>query len=157
MMVAFLVFAVNPGIGCRSEEFEFGEAEMRRAVEGRWQATIAGEAAVDLVLGSESAGLQQQHCQQRQFVRDAGACATVTTLGVVGRVTAGPASYRDLAVAGSFMAFGLTYQGGVLRLRIGPASDSPTLEGRLNDRNEVTSAALMRGGERISVVLSRLP
>jgi hypothetical protein len=94
-----LALVVNPYLACSSDaqsDFNYSEDEMKQAVLGSWQGTaeLGGETIpFSLVLEqasskskTQSLGVREQ-CASRSFVKPAGACASLTTMPVIGTLT----------------------------------------------------------------------
>jgi hypothetical protein len=93
-VVGFVAFAMNPTLACSSvdePEFDYGEAEMTKAVEGLWSLTFPlpgaeGTAAVTLRIekGTATSTLPassiEPQCGTRTFMRPAAACSPSSEL-----------------------------------------------------------------------------
>lgn len=114
-----VALVVNPYLACSSNEgesdFNYSEDEMKRAVLGTWQgsAVLDGETIpFSLVLeqatsrsktqGVGAPGVHPQ-CASRSFVKPAAACASITSMPVIGTLTSVNPELNG-AVDGTFMA-----------------------------------------------------
>lgn len=138
-----LALLLNPGLGC-GEDFDFGEAEMRRAVEGTYDLTLPGEAApratFTLSFGKGDMTLvQQAQCSTRSFVASAGACSSTTTMNFNGTVVAGIDTYKGRKVTGFFNVQGYQYRGGQLHVVF---EHGPRLVARVTETNTLADVSL---------------
>jgi hypothetical protein len=108
-VIAIVAFLINPLYACYEPErdFEYGELEMRGALEGTWELTL-GEQRMEVKL--VQAGGSKQHsstgfissaaaCSNRSFVRSAAACIDTSEMPIealVGGVVAGTGHFRIL-------------------------------------------------------------
>ncbi|HET6284081.1 MAG TPA: hypothetical protein VFH73_24200 [Polyangia bacterium] len=122
MIAAVVVFLLNPTFACVSEpEFQYGDAEMRAAVEGTWDATLtftdgsqrtlnfsfrqATGAATPYSVNPGAVGDQlfvrpAAACGSRVFVRSAAACISVSKMPLTGMFVSGDEAYRTVAISG---------------------------------------------------------
>ena len=98
-----LAFLANPALfACSSEDeedFTYSEADMKAAVLGEWQGTaqLEGESVaftLSLQQASAKSGTQsvsappfQPQCGSRSFVKPAAACASISTMPLVGTIS----------------------------------------------------------------------
>jgi hypothetical protein len=154
-LLSALVFLVNPGLGCGGgpSSFQFGEAEMRAAVDGRWRISwsVAGGASstvtvqisgatedwdsgVDSAMRSamRSAGRHSfvrsaAACESRSFfVKSAAACMDDTRMSLRVVYVSGDSIYQPGPSEAILWVSGFEFQTGDLQLVFGPAQD-PTL------------------------------
>jgi hypothetical protein len=140
---AALFFFVNPGFGCSDQdaEYQYGEAEMKAAVEGTWVLTL-GEAAgpsnetitVRVVQGRVAQASRNQAPGRRGFIRTASACGTRTFVASANACidssdmpldvtwVDGPDSYKSAALSGSFAVLSLVFTRGQFGLSFGSVS-----------------------------------
>ncbi len=130
--LAMVLSVFDPMVACEDDgdrPFEYGEAEMRAAIEGTWMLVVQkpGHAAEHYTLVIREAGdTKQEHaertvirsasaCTTRDFIRQAGACYDASLMRIAIEVVSGPA--RD--GGGHFEAPGTTFVGGTLDVTIG--------------------------------------
>ncbi len=156
ILCGLVAFLVNPGFGCGPlGDFEYGEAELRAAVEGSWEAKIpdeGGERTVAFTLapapppagaGAASASgpaviRPAAACDSRDFYRSAAACIETATLHLAGRVGAADGALADTAVSGFFMSSGKTYDGGSLTVKF---VDGSQIVARIDGKNALIDAS----------------
>lgn len=96
-------FLINPNLGCSSSdderEFSYSEQDMRLAVLGDWRgvAELDGQSfEFDLTLEQASSKSTTQavvpppprpQCASRSFVKPAGACVSISSMELIGRIT----------------------------------------------------------------------
>ena len=121
LIAAVVVFLLNPTFACVSEpEFQYGEAEMRAAVEGTWDATLTFMDGSQKTLTFPFRQATRDHhlfgdpgavgdrlfvrpaaaCGNREFVRSAAACTSVSTMPLTGTFVSGDEAYRTVAISG---------------------------------------------------------
>jgi hypothetical protein len=141
VVVGVGAFAINPGFGCSSaeDEFTYGEEDMRAMALGEWTGTLdtaQGQQTFSLTLeqaqaASTSQGLadgeRRLQCANREFIRPAGACVSVSTMPLVGTVRSESGQY-DGSVTGSAIA-GLTLDS--VDVRLSRRDGEPFLDGTL--------------------------
>ena len=155
VLIGLLAFVVNPGLGCStSDEYAFGEADMRALVEGTWRLTIKdptggmNSTTFTVMAGPQPSAqkgltvVQQPLCGHRDFVRDAGACIAVSTLWLTGKVLTG--AFAGSPVTGSYQVYGAEHRQGRMSLSFG--GDKQTLEVQFNDKNELMPTTTSAGG-----------
>src|SRR3954447_26218461 len=126
-VLAITGFLINPSCALKlappQEEFEFGESDMVRAVEGSYRLTYGpstSENAITFKLaegqtaGPLNAGVPERSplCSHRDFIRPAGACILASTLSVKGTVVSSTDKLEDTEISGTFFVSGATYRGG---------------------------------------------
>lgn len=140
---AALGFFLNPGFGCTSgpeDDYQYGEAEMKAAVEGTWVVTLEGSAGAPneeitlQVLGPVHAQPYKTQTVQegrRGIIRSAAACGTRTFLSsahacvdssrmpLTVAMVSGPESYRDAALSGDLSVFSLVFTRGSFGVTLG--------------------------------------
>ena len=160
LLLGTAAFLLNPA-ACASDaeqaDYQYGDAEMRMAVEGIWKLTVGhptGGANVFTfrlaqAYGTPSAsrgGLVRQAmaCGSRTLVRTASACVDVTTMPLTGQVIEGDEQAKTSIVKGELMVAGLTFTQAQLTVEIG----SRKLFGQLSSDGKVTSLGgdLLDGG-----------
>jgi hypothetical protein len=149
LFLTVLAFFVNPGLACTSTDdgtFQFGEAEMRTAVEGRWQIdwNVAGGASTSVTVDILEGGVGydggasvmrpsgQRHgfirsaaaCDSRTFVRSAGACVDVSRMDLQVAYVSGDSALQAEPIGGTFSVYGLSFGTGYLHLVFGKTSVS---------------------------------
>jgi hypothetical protein len=140
-VIALGVLVLNPVFGVLSgPDYEFGAAELRAAVEGTWQLTIAAPGAPQrtitftLAQGAEPA---EPHaawhlvrpaaaCGSRSLVKTAGACGDLTNMPLEVTVIAGGVPQQH-PLQGRFMVDGTRFHSGDLRVDVGGVSLLATL------------------------------
>jgi hypothetical protein len=142
LMVFGVGLVINPYLACSNQDEEaytYGEADMKAALLGTWQgsAELGGETILfSLTLEQASAksktqsvgvpGVQPQ-CGSRSFVKPAAACASLTTMPVVGALSSENPGLNG-AIDGSLQAY-RTLEGARLSIRL---EDGPTLVGTID-------------------------
>lgn len=141
LSLAVLAFFVNPGIACTSPDdgaFQFGEPEMRAAVEGQWRIdwSVAGGAATSVTVQVSQAGAQGDSgtaalspaagrggfiravaaCDSRSFVKSASACMDSTQMPLQVAYVSGDSAYQAIPLGGTFSVYGLSFSTGHLQL-----------------------------------------
>ncbi len=162
-----IAFFMNPSFGC-GDDFDYGEKEMKAAVEGRWTLMpvdgMSPFAALTFTLAQGTGQpvangvtvVQQPQCIHRAFVRPAGACGgPSSSMPVEGKIIEGPADWRDRAVRGAFRA-GATLTSGILELGLGADSLRITLAGE-EIREAYLTVTLTVGTERLAMRAQRMP
>jgi hypothetical protein len=156
LAAGLLALLVNPGFGC-GEDFTFGEMEMRQAVEGTYDLSVAGDASPRATFtlrfgNSDLSAIQQAHCTNRTFVASAGACSPSTSMSLVGSVVAGSDAYRGQKLNGYFNAYGYTYQGGSLHVVFDHGS---RVTARVTSTNELVDVTLTEGAAQPAMLVRR--
>ena len=132
-----LVFLLNPDFACDDggPQFQYGEAEMRAAVEGNWLVSFAAsdgtQTQVTLRI-EEGTGSQTSlrtgslvrssyACGSRTFVRSAAACVDVSEMPLTVAVVAGDSTYASATWSGNFDVPSTVFApgSGMLNLRLG--------------------------------------
>jgi len=76
-LVVLGVLVLNPWFGLTATRFDYGAAELRAAVEGRWQLTIsAAHQPTRVVTFTVAQGREVEQSAARGLVRSAAACGT---------------------------------------------------------------------------------
>ena len=138
LSLAVLGFFINPGLACSPSDsgYQFGEAEMRAAVEGTWQLSFVADGGaissltVQIRESSEkldsgtalrsdrrrTAGFIRAAaaCGSRTFLRSAGACADMSEMPLDVSYVAGDVTYQGVPMGGIFRTSGTTFGGGGL-------------------------------------------
>lgn len=169
-LLASLMFLINPGFGCAGgdeDDFEFGEGEMRAAVEGSWRVRTA-EGTLVLVLSSAPApGAQRAAgtpalvrpagaCGSRDFFKPAAACVSSSVLHLAGTVAV-EGQPGERPATGAFSVFGKRFTTGMLEVDLG---DGRKLTSTQVDRSGSRFAASLSGSGQTTLVqatLERLP
>jgi hypothetical protein len=171
ILVGFLAFVVNPGLGCSVEgeeadddTFGFGGDEMTAAVVGQWRVTGDG---ISLRLALQAADAPSKAalgpsfvrsamaCGGRTFFRSAAACIDVSKLHVAGEVVEASGSLDRARVTGDFTIYGGQLAPGELYLSFpdGSRLKVPTVE---STKHSYTGS-WSRGNDRpITVTVERL-
>jgi hypothetical protein len=156
--VALAVLVLNPVFGLLSG-YDFGAPELRAAVEGTWQLTIASPDApprtvtFTLAQGAEAPDVHAARarslvrpaaaCGRRSLVKAASACRDSTELSLdVTTIADGKPQPRP--GRGVFVVSGTRFHSGALRIDVGGVS----LEATLTPTGEVVSASGYVPGER---------
>jgi hypothetical protein len=154
--VALAVLVLNPVFGLL-RDYDFGAPEMRAAVEGTWQLTIASPGAPPRTITftvAQAAPFPEVHatrglvrpaaaCGRRSLVKAASACIDSTNMSL--DVTAIADGRPQLQTKqGTFMVNGMRFRSGYLRVDVGGVS----LEATLTPAGEVESASSYVPGER---------
>ena len=170
MVVGLVAFVMNSGFACSSSEedlpkWQYGEAEMTRAVEGTWRLTLerpAGESAVTFSLAPgapsassslTSAPASYLQCGSRDFIRPAGACIDISTLYLSGQVLVAEAALGTPVVTGFYTVAGVTYRGGSLNIDLGPTLH---MSATLDAGDQVTETYTDQNHARIASRLERV-
>ena len=141
LLLSLLAFFVNPGFACSpgEEDFNFGEAEMRAAVEGTWQITFGGDASTSeltveirespgrldsgMAVGSGTRARAfiraAAACGSRTFLRGAGACMDMSEMPLDVSYVSGDSAYQGVHMGGIFRAFGTSFSGGYIDISFG--------------------------------------
>lgn len=149
-LVGLVAFFLNPAFACIAEqEFQYGEKEMRAAVEGTWQANLTfsdgRQSTVTFALkqgaGTAMSGVRQEPepgrgrlvrpanaCDDRTFVKSAGACISQSRMPVEGTFVAGDDAYRAVAITGELVVRSLSFFGGAGQLTIRFGQDILTVQ-----------------------------
>lgn len=166
LLAGVVVFLLNPTFACVSEpEFQYGEEEMRDAIEGTWDATLTFQdgsqktVTFSLQQGTSATASAQRSgparartfvrpaaaCTGRTFVRGAAACSSTTTMPLTGAFVSGDEAYRTVAITGELKIPGLTFdQHSLLKIDLGDqslASQNLTKDGTVS-----TVTVSQRGG-----------
>lgn len=162
--IAALALVVNPSFGASTKP-NFGEAELRAAVEGRWQLTLETEQTGRRVLTFELAQgdkARRGHasltlvrpavaCTTRTFVKSAGACGDLSILPLAATLVADGAR-QPQPEPGELMVEGARFTVGGLHLRVADLMINADLlpDGTVKElsihreADRVVSAALVR-------------
>ncbi len=138
---AALFFFLNPGFGCSADqdgEFQYGELEMKAAVEGTWVLTL-GEATdptkeeitLRVTQSREDPTTQTQvqrrtglvrsavACSNRSFVASANACVDSSSMPLDVTMVSGPDGYKDAQLSGNLGVHSLIFSQGFFYLSFG--------------------------------------
>jgi hypothetical protein len=151
LFLAVPTFFLNPGIACSPVDdeahFQYGEAEMRAAVEGTWQIDLLASngsqsnATVQIVEATErkdgSAFLRSGKqrglirsaaaCGGQSFIKSAGACTTESRLALEVAYVSGDQRFQNAGMSGDFMIGSETLIPGRLELQLGDVRVSATV------------------------------
>ncbi len=141
LSLAVLAFFINPGIACSSSDeggFEYGEADMRAAVEGQWQlawsapgrASVSATVQISEASGQADRGVAATRstgqrgrfiraaaaCCSRTFVKSAAACVDMSRMDLQVAYVSGESALQNATLAGSFMVGSLTFRSGYMQL-----------------------------------------
>lgn len=140
LLTSLTTMVINPSFGCGPSSFQFGEAEMHAAVNGRWRigwntaGGVSSVVTVDISGAAEgkdggSAIYLRRHpefirsaaaCESRTFfVRSAGACSDDTRMALSVRYVDGDNVYESGPTEAMFWVSGLEFKMGVLQLAFG--------------------------------------
>jgi len=109
---------------CSDEEsFQFGEEELRAAVEGTWTGEISTDGGTPSMIELEivESTIQQSKqslCESRSFFRPAEACVSVTTMSVKVVVSSDNDKLNSREFSGYFEVTGTEFQNGGFQLGI---------------------------------------
>jgi hypothetical protein len=152
-VVALGVLVLNPWFGWFGEDdpgFRYDLPEVRAAVEGTWQLTLApagGPTRTTTFTLAQGHDADQAHasrtlvrsaaaCSARAFVKAAAACVDTTHMPLDVVVLAGaPAAHRN---QGMFIVVGTTFEAGHLSVSL----DELSISAMVSPRGEVSSAAV---------------
>ena len=128
LTLATVAFVLNPGVACTGEEqadFQYGEAEMRVAATGTWQASVifpdGRQSTIAFALAPAAAASQALRpqrpsmiasasaCSDRQFVRGAAACISSSSMLLDGHFVSGDETYRAERIWGEFRILSLIF------------------------------------------------
>lgn len=133
-------FLLNPSFACSSSEadYQYGEAELRAAVEGDWSLRVERSSGTPLELtlrlaqsgGATAAALppraparsllRSAHaCGTRTLVASAHACVDSTEMPLSVSFVAGDSSFESATLRGSFRVDSLIFDVGTLHLGLG--------------------------------------
>jgi hypothetical protein len=163
LLLGTAAFLLNPA-ACATDdagaEYQYGDAEMRAAVEGIWKVTVGhptGAATVYSFRLAQAYGTptasrggllrQAMACGSRTLVRSASACVDVTTMPLTGQVIEGDERAKTSTVKGEMMVAGLSFAQAQLTVEIG----SRKLFGQISSDGKVTSLGgdLLDGGTAV--------
>ena len=159
---------INPGFACgpssTEDNFEFGEPEMIKAVEGTWRVTFArpeGPGVVTFSLEKGPAptspaltppsGITPQ-CTSRSFLRPAAACSPMSSLALAAKVVEAEPPIEATEGVGVFRVSGVRYIGGHVEIRFGTAL---VLTANLDASNAVASSFVQWQGTTVESVFAR--
>jgi hypothetical protein len=171
--MAVLAFFLNPGLACTSgseePEFQYGEAEMKSAVEGTWVLVVSRSSTspteeITLQLAESSkaqpdkmqvmrngrAGLVRSAaaCGTRTFVTSAHACADLSEMPLDVALVNGPADYKDAVMSGRLMVGSLIFTQGDFSLSLGALS----VHAAVGPDGTVSTVSAYEGSSAVSVV-----
>jgi hypothetical protein len=145
------MFFLNPGIACSPGDdqahFQYGETEMRAAVEGTWEIGVVASdgsqssATVQIVEATErrdgSALLRsgERHglirsaaaCGSQFFIKSAGACTTASGMDLEVVYLSGDQRFQNIRMSGVFMIASETLVPGRLELQLGASRVTATV------------------------------
>jgi hypothetical protein len=149
LLFALVAFFLNPGLACTSGEsdFDFGEEEMRAAVEGQWQfqwlKADGTSAMVTVAVAQAGGGMDSgtmsirsggrgfvraaSACDSRTFVRSAGACVDMSQMPVEVAYVGGDGAFQAMPIGGDFHVYGLSFRTGYLGIVLGDTSLTVTV------------------------------
>jgi hypothetical protein len=154
---AFLFNPAACATGGDQDNYQFGDAEMRMAVEGSWRVTVTPSTGtpntftVRLAQASGTASVRRSGlvrpamaCGSRTLVRGAAACVDITTMPLTGQVIEGDERTRAASIKGEIMVAGLVFSQAELTVEIG----SRKLLGQIWRDGKVTNlyGDLLEGG-----------
>jgi hypothetical protein len=138
-----LAFFLNPWLACGidpSDDFHYGDVEMRAAVVGTWNVAMiltSGEepsitigleqsSAAQALKSAESAGRPTRSlvrsaaaCGQRTLIKNAAACVSSSLMPLAGTFVAGDSAYAASPVSGELMVYGLQFVTGQFSVSLG--------------------------------------
>jgi len=162
-------FFLNPAFACTSEDdFQYGAAEMKAAVEGEWTFTItpAGgtpvQAHVELAQSAHARATAARTrstslvrsayaCGTRTLIAGAAACLPSTTMPLDVTFIDGDPSLAGASLSGAFSVLALTFEQGELYLVLG----SYQLLVGVNSDGSVTAPQLWPTGTTGAVTVAR--
>jgi hypothetical protein len=170
-IIGFTVLIINPGFACGPSDpvdnFEYGETEMVKAVEGTWRLTFSrpeGPGVVTFSLEKGPAptaapsgafasppGVTPQ-CGSRTFTRPAAACTTMSSLALAANVVEAEPALDATNGTGYFRAYGVTYSGGQIELKFGA---DLLLTANLDASNAVKQSFVQWQGVTVDSVFTR--
>ena len=139
-LAALAAFFVNPFFACVVGEgdFQYGAEEMRAAVEGTWEVTLAfsdgSQRTLTMTLAQGDAPLTATTdfapapasliraavaCENRTLVKSAEACSSTSTMPLAVTFVGGDESFRSVAMSGQLWIPSTTFRSGYLQLRLG--------------------------------------
>jgi hypothetical protein len=170
-VIGLTAFVVNPAMGCGAndtDDFEYGEAEMVAAVQGRWQLTFSrpeGTSSMTFTLepgadpnppadgGLASPPGRTPQCTTRTFTRPAAACSPTSRLRLTARIVEAEPPLETSEGQGWFTAFGETYRGGAADVTFGAEL---VLFVSLDANNAIRDSYVDWRKARVTSVLTRL-
>lgn len=151
--VLLAILALNPMFGCFATHFDYSEADMKKAIEGRWKLTIDRRELEMTVRETKSV---QRHasnglvnsaaaCGTRSFVNTAEACIDASSMDV------------DVAIAGvinhgTFRVFGTTFERGNLEVE----ANGLWLDVHVDAVGQVLDVRAMQSGYQVTAALARM-
>jgi len=140
LALGLLAFVANP-MACSTDEFDYDEADMRRAVEGTWSVTpLNRETTPFSFVIAQAGGASSANgpslvspaaaCNNRDFVKSAAGCSSSSSILVEGRVDAGHPAFGDQRITGSFEVGGRWINGGRLMLSLAAPAPWPCVSDR---------------------------
>lgn len=175
MAIGLGAFLVNPGWACQSgggsddeADFDFGEAEMRAAIEGSYKGSLSDGRAVTLNVSEAQASSSAEGpststdssgCITRGFIKPAGACVESSELQLFGRLTVADSRAVQILMKGSFAVVGLTLTNGELYLWSDNGTNlSATYEAVEGQEGKLTNLSIsLPGSETASGTIEREP
>lgn len=139
-LAALAAFFVNPFFACVVGEgdFEYGAEEMRAAVEGTWEVTLAfsdgRQQTLTVTLAQGDAPTAPTTavaparpslirpaaaCENRTLVKSAEACSSTSTMPLAVTFVSGDESFRSVAMSGQLWVPSTIFRSGHLQLRFG--------------------------------------
>ncbi len=150
-VVALAVLVLDP-LGFFGPRFEYGEAEMRAAVVGRWHATVNGrdyDLAIDQATDRDLTRVESHGwvptagaCGTRSLIKEAGACGDGTQMPLI------VADSEGRLARGDFIVPGLSFRDGWLKVD----SDGLRFEVTLDAHGNVVETSL--GAKLVRVSMS---
>jgi hypothetical protein len=166
--VALGAFLLNPMVACQSEEsepeFTYGETEVRAAVTGTYQGTLAGTGETITVTLDEATAsnttatqsLRNVQCGTRSFIKPAAACVSMTQMAVIGTLTASNGSVPNGNFTGTFSVYSRLLTTGDLSLT---TASGDSLRATYNaDANDFTNWVYTASGSTsvVNLTLARV-
>jgi hypothetical protein len=128
MVLGALMFLLNPNLACDDggPQFQYGEAEMRAAIEGNWlvtftardgtstQVTLRIEEGTGPQTSYQTGGLVRSAyaCGTRTFVKSAAACVDGSQMPLTVAVVAGDSVYASATWSGDFIVMSTVFVSG---------------------------------------------
>ena len=158
LLFGLAAFLLNPSFACGSSEpgYQYGEAELRAAVEGDWALSVTrasgaplqltfhleqrAEATANVLVPARRRSLLRTAyaCGTRTLLASAHACSDSTEMPLAVSFVAGDPHFEAAALIGNFRVDSLIFDVGTLQLKLGELE----LTAQLDSAGNVSSATL---------------
>jgi hypothetical protein len=149
--LAVIAFLLNPGFACSpsddSTQFEYGETEMRAAVEGTWEMVLQASSGARSSLTVQIAEATEKKdgsallrpdrrrglirsaaaCGSQSFIKPAGACVSESTMPIEVAYVSGDQRFQNVVMSGLFVIPSEKLIPGRIELQLGDMRASATV------------------------------